>query len=484
MPLAASCTDEQTQNICESHGMICLNLGRMNTSLNIRNDVAQFGKVTQIKIFSVSYLIRTYGYSVIVSDVDVVWLNSPIHLIRGTLPQYRSFASADLISSTDCASIEDDRRDNGCFTTLVDRNTGVLFFRNTSNSLKVLSEWYIRTGMLERFETDQTAFDDLIRGRLRGHRRKVTAEDRSRHLTYKKQWCGYSENKKEYETMGEPIQKSSEMRKTFRVCIPNITRDLNFGIFPLDFIANGHTYFVQRTFERTGITPLAIHATYQYGDTSTYAYGKRERFRQTGLWLVDPPQHEAEKYLVVENDVHAPVPVAWNASFFTIHKKAQQHVNYLNQVRRKLAHAVVTAMHHNLTIVVPPIYCFCDKFWSRLTQCTIGASVARTLKFPFICPVDHIFNIESWNRNRIKYVTRHIPASENKTFFPDTTATDIYLNLSDAIESTKDIEISDATKRKIKEIFAMRWCFRPIEITNELAESMDPCVWGFADVEL
>ena len=34
--------------------------------------------------------------------------------------------------------------------------------------------------------------------------------------------------------------------------------------------------------------PVCVHTTYQYGDGDKYAYGKRERLRDAGLWLVDP----------------------------------------------------------------------------------------------------------------------------------------------------------------------------------------------------
>eukprot|EP00964_Phaeocystis_antarctica_P065847 scaffold39775_cov54-Phaeocystis_antarctica.AAC.5 len=35
--------------------------------------------------------------------------------------------------------------------------------------------------------------------------------------------------------------------------------------------------------------PLAVHATYQFEDQSDCAFGKRERFREWGLWLEPPP---------------------------------------------------------------------------------------------------------------------------------------------------------------------------------------------------
>ena len=65
-----------------------------------------------------------------------------------------------------------DERDHGCFHTLQDRNTGVLMVRNTTAGRAAMLEWKARTaGAFKAWETDQTAFDDLLRGRGRGHRR-------------------------------------------------------------------------------------------------------------------------------------------------------------------------------------------------------------------------------------------------------------------------------------------------------------------------
>ena len=38
-----------------------------------------------------------------------------------------------------------DRRDHGCFHVLMDRNTGVLFVRNTSVAVATMQEWKVRT---------------------------------------------------------------------------------------------------------------------------------------------------------------------------------------------------------------------------------------------------------------------------------------------------------------------------------------------------
>ena len=52
-------------------------------------------------------------------------------------------------------------------------------------------EWQDRTaGAFQAWETDQTAFDDMLRGRGRGHRRSMTPQQRAERLRYKLEWCG------------------------------------------------------------------------------------------------------------------------------------------------------------------------------------------------------------------------------------------------------------------------------------------------------
>ena len=76
-------------------------------------------------------------------------------------------------------------------------------------------------------------------------------------------------------------------RRIFDVCLPNVTRHALVGIFPITEVAGGHTFFVQQLHSPTAQWPMAVHATYQFGDMPDYPFGKRQRFRDWGMWLVD-----------------------------------------------------------------------------------------------------------------------------------------------------------------------------------------------------
>ena len=53
----------------------------------------------------------------------------------------------------------------------------------------------------------------------------------------------------------------------------------------------GHLFFGERVPQLHNITPAAVHATYQFGDSEEYATGKRQRLREAGLWRVGPSEY-------------------------------------------------------------------------------------------------------------------------------------------------------------------------------------------------
>ena len=44
--------------------------------------------------------------------------------------------------------------------------------------------------------------------------------------------------------------------------------------------------------------PVTVHFTFQFGDTSDYPHGKRQRAREAALWSVDPPEYFTEGVFV------------------------------------------------------------------------------------------------------------------------------------------------------------------------------------------
>ena len=61
----------------------------------------------------------------------------------------------------------------------------------------------------------------------------------------------------------------------------------SIATFPFELFASGHTYFTQSLQPRRGFVPVAVHTTFQFGDTAEFAWGKRSRLRERLLWKVD-----------------------------------------------------------------------------------------------------------------------------------------------------------------------------------------------------
>ena len=264
-------------------------------TVNIRGNPGLFNSLGGRKVAAILDLLHASGRAVLVSDVDVVWLSDPTALVTGRLRGYEDFAYADILGSTDCLDPALDVSDHGCYNVAMDRNTGVLVVRNTTAARATMEEWRERTrgdGTSPRaWETDQTAFDDLLRGRGRGHRRNMTDAQRRDYFEMKKDWCDFPKDITEERTMGRLSElgghRTAGSRRLFDVCVPRVARALRFGLLPLALVANGHSFFVQQLQLQTGVWPHAVHATYQFEDQADCAFGKRERLREWGMWLAD-----------------------------------------------------------------------------------------------------------------------------------------------------------------------------------------------------
>lgn len=449
------------------------------SSVNIRGNPTLFISLGARKVEAILTLLHATGRPVLVSDVDVVWMSDPSQLLSGALPGFEDLAHADILASTDCLDPALDLRDHGCFHVLQDRNTGVLLVRNTTDGVAAMREWKARTaGAFEAWETDQTAFDDLLRGRGRGHRRNMTRVQRDQWFVMKKAWCGYPPSTVEANTMGSESslggRATAGSRRLFDVCIPFVARRLRFGLLPLAGFANGHTFFVQQLQLQSGLWPYAVHATYQFEDAVDCAFGKRERMREWGLWLADeaeiaaeaeeeeelmadaeeaeadaaaaalgpaalaaaaaagtsggggggrrganggrgnlcppsaarllharaaqaarPPPPPPPQFLVLIDD--DPLPPSVPYSPLDPHARGRQHIEHMRAFWQQLADGVLLARALRRVVVLPPFHCYCDKYWARLTQCTIGHQALATQPLPFRCPMDHMLPIANWH---------------------------------------------------------------------------------------
>ena len=167
---------------------------------------------------------------------------------------------------------------------------------------------------------------------------------------------------------------------------------LVMGILPVSMFCSGHTYFVQSMPEKLGVDPYVVHATYQYSGTS----GKRNRFRERLLWEDDEAyfrhpvgyvsaQHRvSDRLLDATRSIKAPLDL----------ESTRPHFRLVNQqidtIRALLALATATKR----ALVMPKIFCGLDRWWAPHDGIIPGAGGPN---LPFICPLDHVMDLEYLN---------------------------------------------------------------------------------------
>ncbi|KMZ58542.1 Glycosyltransferase-like protein [Zostera marina] len=273
--------------------------------------------------------ILPFGYELLMCDTDMVWLKNP-------LPYFARFPEADVLTSSDhlVPTVSDDRlelwKEAGSAY-----NIGIFHWRPTNASLELAKKW---RDLLITDDSiwDQNAFNDLLRA---------------------KQGPSFGNDGLFYAFNGY----------------------FKLGILPTSIFCSGHTYFVQRVAEQLNLKPYAVHTTFQYAGTP----GKRHRLRE-GMLFYDPPEYYNSTGGFLSFKPSIPKSMLFNGKHdITNHFLL---VNYqIKQVRTALAVALLL----NRTLVMPPIWCRLDRLWYPHP----GILPGTLTKQPFICPMDHVFEV-------------------------------------------------------------------------------------------
>jgi hypothetical protein len=391
-PIFVGALDEAIRDFCVARGVPTMLL-KGNSVLNDRKKAfitagdASFKKMGTVKTKFVQDLLEI-GVAPILTDADVTWLRDPRAYF-----ETGSYAVADALVSTDCIDVPADKADdNGC--SHVNFNTGVLHFRPTEASKAFVEAWKTKVATSTiAWMRDQPAFNLLTHEGVGGH--SLTPALRFKDASKK----------------GTPGH---------RMVYYAANATLRLGVLPNWLFGSGHTYFVQQHHARhpEDGAPFSVHMTYQYGDTGAYAFGKRERMRQAGLWRADDAawfggsSHEAregeddgdgetpprvEKFLSVADagaqlTFPGPYEIGVDARAYVIAIRRHLAEDKLRRVTVRNALALADALGR--TLVLPSARCFCDKIWNNLNACR--APGAETFALPYACPMDHIYDLPAW----------------------------------------------------------------------------------------
>ena len=263
------------------------------------------------------------------------------------------WADAHVAAATDCIDIPLDNR----YPLLhCDLNTGLVFMRSTPEVLDFTARWREHIASAKELRIrDQAAFNMLLKQR--------------------------------------PLMSKGRHTRLFTAS--NGPEQLTLGVLPLSRFLNGHTYFVQHAHTLPGAAPpLAVHMTYQFAEGAKFAYGKRQRLRQAGLWLVDDGSYFSGKYIRVADEV-ATLPPRTLPPFTTHSKEAIEiHLAEARHRSKVLKNLLGIARALNREVILPRMLCYCDFMWKEMKACRVGG--AETMRLPFDCPMDHVLDTPRW----------------------------------------------------------------------------------------
>ena len=324
-----------------------------------------------------------FGFDVVMSDADVVWLKNPEAYLKcekeseGKVVENLSFdidgceelKAADVIVSSDNLSPTSDERDGGNYAKGGVFNTGIVFLRHTKGGIQWAKQWNVHLsatdGRFHRLTSDQQVFNAMSRKENAWPGLEVMRMDQTQRL-------GPNENKR--------VLVAAE-------------GDTLLGVFPVAKFNSGHVYMVQKFHEKEKKKPFAVHATYTFDGSSGGA--KKWRFMEAGLWRV-PEEDKHEKFITFDASAHL-----WDDDAVDDHGAITSHdtpsiTDHLvagSGHIKALANAMAVAASLKRTLLIPPMPCWCDKVWGGhdnifTFQCHYPGS-RDSNHIPGTCPLDH-----------------------------------------------------------------------------------------------
>ena len=371
----------------------------------------------------------TAGFSVLISDLDVVWLNghwqrwmSWADAARPPVQQAHLIALADVLVTTDELSTERDEQ-GGVPGMGSDLNTGVVYFRSTNGSLAMVQQWrksmLLQKGRKDLNENvnDQSLFNQVVRGEMlkagtpRFDEWRALLRDDGRDVPAA------------FASIGADTRKVYMSRTALPPCLPDETckpTPFTFGTLPMRPFTGGHTWFNQAVQQMAGhdlpkYEPITVHFTYQFGDTGEYPHGKRQRAREAALWAVDPPEYFTEGVFVsIIGDTYD--QSTKDAVYRRFPEWSPQRHMFLDAPQRQAVRDLLgLASALDGITILPKFWCHCDRYWGFLSNCRMP--MVKNMPLPFGCPMDALYETPRWNKKGVRFREHtfldnpHVPAS-------------------------------------------------------------------------
>ncbi|KAJ1624507.1 nucleotide-diphospho-sugar transferase-domain-containing protein [Pavlovales sp. CCMP2436] len=478
-----------------------------------RADLSSFKKMGFVKVLTVAALLE-HGYSVLVSDVDVIWLRHPWGVLRApgkleheaapadgllALEHAQALEEADLLLGTDNVDMALDASPHRLLEAEI--NTGVLFVRASDTALAFMHEWAQRCLHTRDGHDQQPHLAHLHSNSERAASgMSALPPDAGRRAASSAGSAGAAGAEGEASEYRDPAER--DLRRctpvpyvpTLLLPSPDAPADaphvrvgglafvhwaplplaraevggkaewpqplpvgrarlgaslaalaavrrrpvqwvwhgrLRAAVLPMSLFTGGHAFFVQHMHERAGAPlPISVHLSWGFGDL----FGKRERLRELGWWLVEEAGYfdagdfvritgVAKLYdaavapyaVLADRCVPAdPEPSAcWHPTnlvdpHLAVGQRdpraaldpAAPQLAAQAALRRMLRNAFALAEETGRVLVLPELRCYCERFWWLLADCRVAG--AEHMPLPFRCPFDFLFEPYWWDELRVQ----------------------------------------------------------------------------------
>ena len=353
--------DEQMMEACTKAKVPCVLIrgGGMQEELkkcggNMRKCPAIYPLMSVLKVGFYRELL-SFGYNVWACDADAVFANDPRAMMRS-----QPWAHADVAIATDCIDVPGDNR----YALLhCDFNTGMVYLRSRPAVIEFTERWRETVANAkEKRIRDQAAFNMMTKVR-------------------------------------RPEQLHIDGKRIDRLFTVTNGGDgtIRLGVLPLAQFLNGHTFFVQHSHTLANAAkPISVHMTYQFAEGAKFAYGKRQRLRQAGLWLIDDDSYFNGKYIKL-SDAAANLPVEPMGVSVDSREAVKKHLAEARHRTLQLRSMLGIAKATGRAVILPRMLCYCDYMWKEMKNCRVGG--AETMRLPFDCPMDHVLDTPRWFDN-------------------------------------------------------------------------------------
>ena len=428
-PTVVAAADDDLLETCERWNIAAVRMKSSNSTTfraaagYVRHRTTDFVRYGTFKI-AILLAFLAPGFSILFSDLDVLWLGGREWerwmLPAAAAPQALLLAHADIIVSTDELSLDEDTADLShgpgdqgwlSFGMRAELNTGILFLRGGSKgSLAFANAWCaaMENAMAHSIPThDQLEFHRLVHGSPTG----LASVMKRQHAydaflaTIEERRVGTHRTQLEAPQFRHSI--SASLRDVFLGTVPQSgsapPAPFFVGTLPARLFVTGHAWFSQSQWKHAE----ALHLTFGFGDGVAYPYGKRQRAREAGLWLVDPVERFGDGAAGDEVFLRLIGPLFSEPQRIAIEQaypehSPQRHIHLDGLQRAVVRDLLALAEALNATLIMPTLLCACDRYWGLLNNCRHPLATP-VMRLPYSCAQDVAFDVAKWYEAGLRF---------------------------------------------------------------------------------